>query len=418
MLAIYNLVLSVVSALIKLYGRFSTSKSKFSLLAQGQIGLLSDIEKQMQGHRRGMTVWFHAASLGEYAVARPLIRSLKQQGECTIVLTFFSSTGYLALKDSHPDVDYLFYLPLDTRRSARRFLDAVQPDRVVWIISEYWCNHLAEIRRRGIRAYLVSAKIRPTSVFFRWYGLMFRRAIAVFTHFFVLDEASKQRLASIGYRNVTVSGNPLFDNAAAMAATPWKDAVIERFAAQKVFVAGSVSDANDEELVCHLANQHTDTRFIIVPHELRSETIQRIRSAIKGRSMLYSECNEATDFADTQVLIVDVMGILAYVYRYAKWAYVGGGFTKYLHSVVEATVYGIPISFGPNIYRKVTPSEMIEIGIGQSVSTAEELDQWFSSLKHNDKLLDEIRAKAHDYIDRNTGKTQFIIDMILADSDK
>lgn len=410
MLVIYNLAVCVVAAILRLYGRLTASRSKLALFAKGQVGLIDGIERRMQEcrHQKPM-IWFHAASLGEYAVARPIIKAMKAQGDCEITLTFFSSTGYMALKDKPGDVDYLFYLPLDTRRSARRFLDAVKPDRIVWIVSEYWLNYFSEIRRRGIAAYLVSAKIRESSVFFRWYGRIFRRGIAVFTHFFVLDEPSQQRLASLGYDNATVSGNPLFDNAVAVATSHWEDSIIERFSASEAFVAGSVSDEMDELLVATLANRHRDTRFIIVPHEPNRATVERIRGKMAGRVLLYSECDGSTDVNSSHVMVVDTLGSLARIYRYARWAYVGGGFTRYLHSLIEATVYGIPVSFGPCIQRKVTPRQIMQLGIGQSVATPEELDEWFTSLKADQPRLDEIRQKAYAYMAGNVGSTDLIV---------
>lgn len=415
MLAIYSLAISLVAAILRLYGRLTSSSSKLALFAKGQVGLIADVERSMkEGEKHGLVIWFHASSLGEYAVIRPLVKNLRQRYDCTIVLTFFSSTGYLALKDRKDEFDYLFYLPLDTHSSARRFLNAVKPDRVVWAISEYWCNYFREIHRRKIPAFLVSAKIRPTSVFFRWYGRMFRQAISVFTHFFVLDEPSRLRLASIGYQNVTVEGNPLFDNAAAVAESDWSDAVLESFSGGQAFVAGSVSDATDEHLICTLANRHPDTRFIIVPHEPRQSTVERICRGIKGISLLYSKCNDATDMTKAHVLVVDKLGVLAFIYRYAKWAYVGGGFTRYLHSLIETTVYGLPVSFGPNIQRKITPAELIKLGIGQCVTTTDELDKWFCELKSDNQRLDAIRHIALDYVSHNIGSADVITCTVVA----
>lgn len=135
------------------------------------------------------------------------------------------------------------------------------------------------------------------------------------------------------------------------------------------------------ELISTLANNHRDTHFIIVPHEISEEVLNEIKFNLDGYALCYSECNESTDFSDTQALIIDYLGDLAYLYRYGKWAYVGGGFTPYLHSIIEATVYGLPVAFGPLIHRKVTPNELIELNIGSVIRSSRELEGWFATLK-------------------------------------
>ena len=104
------------------------------------------------------------------------------------------------------------------------------------------------------------------------------------------------------------------------------------------------------------------------------------------------------------------MGKLAYIYRYATMAYVGGGFTPLLHSVIEATVYGVPVSFGPRIERKVTPQQMIELGIGAMVRTPQELSAWIDSLTPD--KLSEIKKAAFEYVKSNLGATDEIIKTI------
>ena len=164
-----------------------------------------------------------------------------------------------------------------------------------------------------------------------------------------------------------------------------------------------------------LANRHPDTRFIIVPHEIRPTTLRHITDSIKGKVKIYTQCGPDTDFSDTQVLVIDFVGALAYIYRYATWAYVGGGFTKLLHSVIEPAVYGLPVSFGPNVSRKVVTRQMIDLGIGRIVSNSDELDRWFSNLKDNPQALRETAAKAAVYVGKNVGATRRVVNRIMED---
>ena len=386
------------------------STSKVSLFVKGQHQLLTRIADDMKKRNDRPTIWIHASSLGEFAVARPLIAKLKQEHECNIVVTFFSSTGCEALKNNHPNIDYLYYLPLDTKKNVCAFLDAVKPNAVAFIISEFWCNYLRELKRRDIPTYLISGLIRDNATFFKWYGGFYRESLKAFTQFFVLDRHSKENLNKLGYENVTISGDPLFDNAYAVAQTDWHNTVMENFAkGEKVFIAGSIHDENDLNMVSQLANKHKDTKFIFVPHEISSELNDKIKNGLNGGALCYTECDDKTNFANTQVLIIDFVGALAYLYRYGTWAYVGGGFTRLLHSVIEATVYGLPVSFGPRIHRKVTPNQLVELNIGKVVNNFEELNDWFVGLKDNDAGLKNIKETSAKYLSQNVGATERIV---------
>lgn len=421
MMRIYNVLVSVAEAVLRLFRHLPSCGriAKERLFADCQRGMIERIENEMSADNdRRPVVWFHAASLGEFAVARPVMQKIGKQGAMRIVLTFFSPTGYNALKDNHEGIDHLFLLPLDTDSNVRRFIRAVKPAKAVLIISECWFNYLRALRENGIPAYLVSALITERSPLIKWWGGMFRCAYKAYTHIFVLDLASKQRLNGLGFNNVSVSGDPLFDNANSIAHTPWSDKTVERFCGnRKVFVAGSISDDNDLRLVAGLANRHRDIRFIFVPHEISEESLNMIKYELDGHALFYSECDDKTDFTTVQVLVIDFLGALAYLYRYATWTYIGGGFTPLLHSVIEATVYGVPVAFGPMTHRKVTPSQLISLGIGCKVANLTQLDAWFKSLKDNDSRLDEIRLTAAKYVADNLNATQRIAEMIMKDDD-
>lgn len=360
-------------------------------------------------HTEGLRVyWFHASSLGEYGIIRPLILALKASTECQVVLTFFSPTGKRAVQPNASCADYVFYLPLGRSRA---FLDLIRPDVSVFAVSELWPDYLRALQHRGIPTYLVSAIVRRPSKYFAWYGGMWRRALSRFTHIFVLDEESSRNAQSLGIQQVSVMGDPLFDNAVAVAAEPWTDSRIAEFCAEsEVLIAGSVSDERDLHMVTELANRHPELHLIVAPHEVDEKSIQRTVQAFNGSVVRYSHTEKPT--ADAQVLIIDTIGILARLYRYGTYAYVGGGFTPYLHSVIEATVYGLPVSFGPRIERKVTPQQLIARGIGQIVCTSQELEDWWNHIHQDVSYLQQTRVKAETYVEENVGATQKIISQI------
>lgn len=413
---LYDIILTIVESLLKFIAFFlspSSGSNKFKKFVIGQRHVLKEIEQSNLVHGEQECIWIHAASLGEYGVARPIIKRLKAERPCSIILTFFSSTGYEALKNNHPDIDHVFYLPLDTRKNVRKFLDLVKPDKAVFIISEYWLNYLCELKDRTIPTFLISAIISEKAPFFQWYGKAYRTALDAYTHITVLNSSSKDNLNKIGYTRVSISGDPLFDNTITVAKTPYSNPIIEHFVSLgSTFIAGSISDDKDLNLVCCLANHNPDIRFIMVPHEIHGDVFQEYAQRLRGKAICYSSCDETTDFQSTQVLIIDFVGALAYLYRYAQWAYVGGGFTPYLHSIIEATVYGLPVSFGPEIHRKITPTELVKLNIGTIVKTEEDIITWFEELKNCPEKMKEIHKKALAYSQQNSGATTQIINLI------
>lgn len=399
--------------------RLAWSKDKkLYQFAMGQKHVMTTIEDAFRKDDREVC-WFHAASLGEYNVIRPIIEQIRQQTGCRMVLTFFSPTGVEAMTSREklpPFIDDVFYLPLDTKRNASRFLDVVKPQKAVFAVSEYWVNYLLELQCRQIPAFLVSGCIREGSVLLKWYGERFYgKALNAYSRMMVLDDDSKTRLESLGLRNVVKTGDPLFDAALRMAATDYHDETIERFCASgaPVFIAGSIHDQNDWRLVCTLANRHPDVKFIFVPHEIKGYREQMEREQLKGKDVAYADMKAGRDGDEAQILVIDFVGALSRIYRYGQFAYVGGGFTPFLHSIIEATVYGLPVAFGPNIHRKVTPKQLQRLGIGQMVTTEDELDNWFDKLKNDASALADIRQKALLYARQNSGATEKVAQMIL-----
>lgn len=398
--------------------RFKPMGMKLHLFMAGQRRWRKDLATNLPPANGRQTYWFHAASLGEFAVIRPVMKMVSARLNARIILTFFSSTGYEALKPRTdiPEIDYVGYLPLDTPGNVAYFLDAIKPDRAVFAISEYWINYLHELKRREIPTYLISALITRHAPFFKWWGKPYREILDCYTKILVLTEHSRKLLAGLGYTNVIKTGDPLFDNARVAATTPWSDEIIERFAGQDqpLFIAGSISDDKDLALCVSVARKHPGLKCVFVPHEITDGHITPICEALPGLTIRRSECNADTDFTGKQVLIIDRIGELAYLYRYGTCAYIGGGFTPKLHSIIEATVYGLATSFGPEIRRKATALELTRSGIGTIVETPQQINTWIDQLLDNPSLVKQINRTAHEYAVQNSGATEKIVQLIAS----
>ena len=357
-------------------------------------------------------VWVHVASLGEFEQGRPIIERIrKTHPEYKILLTFFSPSGY-EVRKNYQGVDYIFYLPIDTPRNARRFLDAAHPEIAIFVKYEFWLNLLRDLRRRKVRTYIVSAIFRRNSIFFRPYGGMWRQALESFDVMFVQNEESKKLLAGLGFDNVIVAGDTRFDRVAEIAAAAKHIDIIDRFKGDKrLFVAGSTWNP-DEELLIRLINDNPDVKFIVAPHEMDEGRMARLAAEAKGGTLRYTQCTPHTAYGSKQLLILDTVGILASVYGYATWSYIGGGFGVGIHNTLEAAVYGIPVIFGPKYQKFQEAVQLLEAKGGFSIKSYEELKALLDRMLEDESFLRETGTNAGTYVTGNAGATDKVLGMI------
>jgi 3-deoxy-D-manno-octulosonic-acid transferase len=380
----------------------------------GQKGLLDRIEAACCGVDG--IIWFHVASLGEFEEARPVIEATRDRfPKARILLTFFSPNGYEARKN-WPMVDWVFYLPFDTRRNMRRFFDAVRPSKAIFTIGELWPNMMREIRKRGIDASIMSVRTEPDSSLFGWLGAGRRKIFRTsYRHVLVQNERSKELLEGIGVPHVIKVGDARVDRVLKIAAEPWNNAVVDQWCGgEKVLVAGCTSTVEDDDFVIAIANAHTDKKIMVVPKEMDPEPMQRMISAVNGRGALYSGFeNGEPGIEKVQVLIVDKVGMLAQLYRYGYAAIVGGGFAFMPHSVIEPAVYGLPVLFGPKYQRETHCVDMVELGAGTPVNNPQEALQWFETVTQNPQELQRQSKIASAYCRSNAGATDAIMLIIF-----
>ena len=403
---LYNICIALYAALVHLVAHFN---EKARLWCSGRKGMIERLRGAIgEGDR---VVWIHVSSLGDFEQGRPLVDYVHSHyPDYKVLLTFYSPAGY-EVRKNYPNADYVSYIPVDTRRKVRRFLDVVKPEIAIFVKYEFWLNMLCELRRRNIRTYIVSAIFRRNSIFFHPVGGLWRKALGAFDTLFVQDENSKHLLAEIGYENVVVAGDTRFDRVITIADEAERVDVVEQFrGAKRLFVAGSTWGP-DEEILVPLINENPDIKFVVAPHEMDESRIERLVREVKGGAVRYTQL--PSDFADKQVLVLDTVGLLSRVYGSAEWAYVGGGFGVGIHNTLEAAVYGMPVAFGPK-YRKFKEAcDLIELGAGRSVRSAEELKSWFDELKSDNDYLARLSALAKVYVNQHRGVTERVVKAIF-----
>jgi 3-deoxy-D-manno-octulosonic-acid transferase len=354
-------------------------------------------------------IWMHISSLGEFEQGRPVVEAIRKQfPEKKILLTFFSPSGYTVRKN-YDQVHHVCYLPDDTPENARKFLDIVRPELVLFVKYDFWFNYMQEIRDRKIPLVYFSVILRSHQYFFRSYGAWARKILLATDHYFVQNEESARLLKSIGHQNVTIAGDTRFDRVADLARQSKPMPLIEKFCGDRqVFIAGSSWEPDEAVFLPVVNSGEYKIKTIIAPHDVRPERIRSILRNVTGKSILHSQLSEA-NVGSADILIIDSVGILNQVYRYATLAYIGGAFGGGLHNIQEPVTFGVPVIFGPRYHKFREAVELVRLGGVFSVKTTDEFRKIFSGLLSDQVFHSTTASVCRHYVDENRGATKAIL---------
>ncbi|MCK4879083.1 MAG: 3-deoxy-D-manno-octulosonic acid transferase [Bacteroidales bacterium] len=382
---------------------------KAKLWLEGRRGWYEKLKDAID--RDEKVIWFHCASLGEFEQGRPVIEAIRERRPShRILLTFFSPSGYEKRKD-YTGADYVMYLPLDTRRNAKKMLDLLTLEMAFFIKYEFWYHFLQQLRAEEVPLYLASGNFRSDQLFFRWYGRWYRRFLDFFTHIFVQNRDSKELLSGIGFHRVTVAGDTRFDRVHDLLQNQFSHPALERFGKDStVIVAGSTWE-KDEQLLAHAFRElPEEVKWIIAPHELSESHIRSLQERFPG-SVLYTEMEEEIPDG-TRVILVNIIGKLSYLYRYGAMAYIGGGFGKGIHNILEAATYGLPVIFGPEYRRFSEAVELTSLGAAFPIGSETELLFTVRQQLENPDLLKTTSRIAANFVSERVGATSGMLEKV------
>lgn len=411
MFFLYNLLVVLAGFALKIISLFSP---KMKLFVDGRKNVFSVLESSLKSNDK--TIWFHAASLGEYEQGLPVIEKVKTvYPDYKIILTFFSPSGY-EVRKNNTIADVTVYLPLDTKKNAVRFIKVVRPELVFFIKYEYWPNYLNQLKKQNIKTYLISGIFRKNQLFFKWYGGFYRKTLDTFDHFFVQNSTSKELLLQLGKNNVSVSGDTRFDRVAAILEKDNSLNYISEFKDNTLTVVVGSSWPKDETLLVDYINQtHQNIKFIIAPHNIKTEQIEELKNSITKKVVLFSE-KENKNLADFDVFIIDTIGILTKIYSQADIAYVGGGFgNPGVHNILEPATFGVPIIIGPNYSHFAEATALVNMDGCLSISNQKELNDAFENLIQNEDVRHEKGHICNTFVKMNTGATAVILKYLSND---
>lgn len=403
---LYNFIVFLASLLLPILATFN---KKIKLFVDGRKQTFSKISNL----KNEKVIWFHAASLGEFEQAIPIIEALKKENfNFKILVTFFSPSGY-QIRKNYKLADVVCYLPLDTKSNAKKFLEIIQPEIAIFIKYEFWPNLLNELKKREIKTILVSGILRKKQLFFKNYGGFMRKSLKAFHHFFVQDQNSKSLLNTINFHNVTVAGDTRFDRVSKILDQDNSLIFINEFKNDTyTIVAGSTWQEDEELLVNYINNQSSENeKFIIAPHNIKQDSILELQKSIHKKTVLFSDKADK-NLAEYQVFIIDTIGILTKIYAAANVAYVGGGLKTGLHNILEPATFGIPVVIG-NKYDKF--NEAIDLVAQKgciSISNQKEFTSIFKKFKNDENFRNQTGQINKNYIQENLGATKLIMNFI------
>jgi 3-deoxy-D-manno-octulosonic-acid transferase len=404
----YDISIYVLMAAFRLAALFHP---KARLWVQGRSGWRTRLSAWRNQHPEAVVYWVHVASLGEFEQGRPLMEALREkQPDARIVLTFFSPSGY-EIRKNYPHADLVLYLPADTPRNARDFVRLLRPQVVIFVKYEFWANYLLFLKKQAIPLLLISASFRSRQVFFRWYGAFWRRVLGCFTHFFVQENTSVALLQSIGFQNITLAGDTRIDRVLDLPRQTFHNDLCASFSAgHPVLLVGS-SWPPDEAAVLPLFQQKnwTEWRLIIAPHTPESGYIKTLETRLEQHGFTWLRYSQgAGTHPDVRVLIIDNIGMLNHLYRYAQMAWIGGGFGKGIHNTLEPAAYGIPVLFGPRYHKFEEARQLIAAGAAFSSTRPEDAPHLLDPLRAQ-ALREHAGKAARQWLEENSGATRKIL---------
>lgn len=365
-----------------------------------------------------MYIWFHAASLGEFEQGRPIMEAIRREHPgYKILLTFFSPSGY-EVRKNYDGADVVVYLPIDTKRNARRFLRLTNPVMAFFIKYEFWSNYLHMLKERHVPTFSVSSIFRPNQIFFRAYGKGYGKVLDCFTHFFVQNEESRDLLKSIDIDCVSVTGDTRFDRVLQIRDAGKSLPIVENFVGgtaedrPHVFIAGS-SWPPDEDIFIRYFNEHRDWKLIIAPHVIGDDHMKQILGKLERKTVRYTEAT-TENVVGAECLIIDCFGLLSSIYRYADVTYVGGGFGVGIHNVLEAAVWRKPVIFGPNNKNFQEAQGLLKAGGGFEITSYDDFVGVMRKLA-DDKALEQSRERAGGFVESLAGATRQIMKEVKFD---
>lgn len=406
---LYSLLVRLYATGIRAIAPFHT---KAALWINGRKNVFRQLENSKTERSGRKVIWFHCASLGEFEQGRPILEHLRSSDpDCYIVLSFFSPSGY-EVRKKYSQANLILYLPTDTSRNARKWIDLLKPSMAFFVKYEFWYFYLKALEEASVPHYLISGIFRPNQFLFKPGAAFLKNRLKGFDCLFVQNQASCIVLQQEGIQNFILSGDTRLDRVCEIAAQPYELTQLLHPSTDKPLLVAGSTWASDLPLLASVAEK---CNILVAPHNVTESECQLIETTFAARKVRrLSNIQPGEDLPN--ICIVDSVGVLSFLYRFADIAYVGGGFGKAIHNTMEPAVYGKPVIFGP-AFRKFAEAEGLkDAGGGIPVFSASEFTEVLFKLIDNKDYRVDVGRKAAAYVQQNAGATKRIIETIRQQS--
>lgn len=402
---LYSIAIRLYSGLVAIASLFGNEKAR--LWWNGR----KNQWENLKSNKDDEWIWIHVSSLGEFEQGLPVIERLKSDfPKYKLLLTFFSPSGYEPRKNFQL-ADKVAYMPSDTRRNAERLIKNFNIKAVFFVKYDFWFNYMKVLKKNDIPLYYISALLHPDHYFFKFYSSWFRKQLFNVSHFFVQNDETAKLLKSIGIENSTVTGDTRFDRVFEIAKQSKSFPEIEEFiAGRQCIIAGSSWPADEKFIIPFSKKMPDNYCLIIAPHDISESHIKQITSQLDNY-VLYSQ-HPTSNIQHPTVLVINTIGILKQIYKYARFAYVGGGFMSSIHNTQEALVFGCPVVIGPKYHKFVEAVDLVKDGGMFSVNNQQEFDEVFEQLMNDDEFYNKASGICQDYIQLSIGATNKIMKVL------
>lgn len=406
---LYNIFIKSFYVLLPILGVFF---KRLKIFYQDRKHTSAELDSFLQQNQKPV-IWIHVASLGEYEQVVPVLQKLKSMySNYTYLISFFSDSGYRHKKNKSV-ADFETYIPLDTPKQAKYFVNRLNPKLAIFVKYDIWPNFLLELQHKNIKTFLIAARFRPEQIYFKYYGGFFRKAVTSFAHIFTQDQASGHLLNSIGFTNWTLSGDTRYDRVALQLEQDNALAFMDNFVQnEQCIVCGSTWPEDEKVLIPLINKQSVNLKFVIAPHQIDAEAIDEFILQIDKPAIRYSKIS-GNDLSGYEVLVIDNIGLLTKIYAYATIAYVGGAMGQTgLHNILEPATFGIPVIIGPNHKNFPEAAALKEFGGLKVVSNTEELILSVENLLHDENLMNTMSEASQKFIKNQKGATDISVNKI------
>ncbi len=350
-------------------------------------------------------VWFHASSLGEYEQGRPVMELWRKQHPTDyILLTFYSPSGF-SVSHSDGPADYITYLPADGRRNAQKWYAHWDPAMAVFFKYDMWLHYVREARVANVPLGFISVLVRPTHFFTKPWAGFARRILSQAAFWACQDKASTQLLVGLNFQQVVCTGDTRVDRVVDLSKTEFANDVIETFTRNELVLMVGSSWQAEESMIVKLLQVNPDIKIVLAPHDVSEAHLKELDRRFSNRAIRYSSITNISEVRQYSVLVIDRIGWLSRLYRFADMAFIGGGFRKSVHNTLEPVAYRIPVAFGPRHKTFFEPGAFIALGVGHEVLNAQELIAFVDryAIKHN---RNEAARAADVFFDAHRGASE------------